>query len=74
MAAAAAASVVDHSVYVEIAETTTVAFEDQVNCLDATDPNRRDCRHYSRAGDAEGRPAVAHDSALWMVIKVWIRG
>lgn len=62
--AAAAAFVVDHSVYVEIAETTTVAFEDQVNCLGATDPNRLDCTHYSRAGDAEGHPAAAHDSAL----------
>lgn len=67
------AFVADRSVYVEIAETTTVAFEDQVNCLGATDPNRLDCRHYSRVGDAEGHPA-ARDSALWMVTEAWIRG
>lgn len=59
----AAAFVVGCSVYVETAETMTVAFEDQVNCLDAIDPNRLDCRHYSRAGDAEGHPVAAHDSA-----------
>lgn len=62
--AVAAASVADRSVCVEIVETTTVASEDQANCLDAADPNRPDCRHYSRAGDAEGHPAAAHDSAL----------
>lgn len=64
--AVAAASVVGCSVYVEIAETTTVVSEDQVNCLGATDPNRLDCRHYSRAvaGDAEGHPVAAHDFAL----------
>lgn len=62
--AVAAASVVDRSVYVEIVETRTVASEDQANCLGATDPNRLDCRHYSHAGDAEGHPAAAHDSAL----------
>lgn len=61
---AAAASVVDRSVYVGIVETTTVASEDQANCLGATDPNRLDCRHYSRVGDAEGHLAAVHDSAL----------
>lgn len=62
--AVAAAFAAGRSVYVAIAETTTAAFEDQANCLDAIDSNRLDCRHYSRAGDAEGHPAAAHDSAL----------
>lgn len=71
---AAAVSVVGHFVYAEIAETRAVASADQVNYLGAIDPNRLDYKHYSHVGDAEGRPAAVHDSALKMVTEAWIRG
>lgn len=63
---AVAGSAVGHPVYVEIAETMTVASEDRANYLGATDPSRPDCKHCSHVvvDDAEGYPAVARDSAL----------